>query len=95
MKRFWAATLLVAAVCVGIWMAGVRYSTAVSLKDQHSEPAKVMPARQVAVAVEGKLFHNPSCKYIHGKPVMMSAREAAQKGYTPDPRCMKEALGGK
>jgi hypothetical protein len=88
MKRFWTATLLVAAVCVGIWMAGVRYSTAVSLKDQHSEPAKVMPAQPVAVAADGKL-------YIHGKPVMMSAREAAEKGYTPDPRCMKKALGRK
>lgn len=95
MKRFWAATLLVAAACVGIWIAGVRYSTAVPLKDQHSEPARVMPSQPVAVAAEGKLFHNPSCKYIHGKQLMMSAREAAQKGYTPDPRCMQEALGQK
>jgi hypothetical protein len=57
-----------------------------------AEPARSMPAEEVAVTAEGKQFHDPACKYIHGKVKMMSAEEAVAEGYTPDPRCMRKAL---
>ena len=37
-------------------------------------------------------FHDPRCRYIHGKPVMVDAKAAAAEGYTPDPRCMKQVI---
>ena len=60
--------------------------------NEHSEPAKTMPAQQVAIVPTGKQFHDPRCRYIHGKPVMVDAKTAAAEGYTPDPRCMKQVM---
>jgi len=62
------------------------------LRSEHSEPASIPPSEPVAVTPDGKQFHDPSCKYIHGKPQMMSSQEAIERGYTPDPRCMEKAL---
>ena len=62
------------------------------LRSEHSEPASSLPPRPVAVTPQGKQFHDPACKYIHGKPQMVSSSQAAEEGYTPDPRCMSEAL---
>jgi len=89
--RFWLITFVAAVLVFAAWIFG-HPRRAVSLKSEHSRPATVMPAQEVAVTSKGKLFHKPSCRYIHGKPQMMSAQEAAQEGYTPDPRCMKESL---
>ena len=58
----------------------------------HSMAAVRLPQRPVAVTAEGKLFHDPSCRYIHGKAEIMSAQEAARRGYTPCPRCLRQAL---
>jgi len=63
-----------------------------SLRSEHSEPASIPPAQPVAVTSEGKQFHDPNCRYIHGKPQMMSSREAIERGYSPDPRCLQKAL---
>ena len=34
----------------------------------------------------------PPCRYIHGKPQMMTAEQVVKMGYTPDPRCMRKAF---
>ena len=62
------------------------------LRSEHSEPASIPLSEPVAVTPAGKQFHDPSCKYIHGKPQMLSSQEAVERGYTPDPRCMQKAL---
>ena len=91
-KRFWIY-LVVFLVAIGVWAAQWRtHAAALPLRSEHSEPAVAMPAQPVAVTVAGKQFHAPTCRFIHGKVEMMSAEEAAKQGYTPDPRCMKEAL---
>ena len=91
-SRFWLITLLAAAAIFWTWAMVARSGPTATLKSEHSQPAILVPAEEVVVTPDGKLYHKPSCTFIHGKPEMMSAREATEKGYTPDPRCMKEAL---
>jgi hypothetical protein len=62
------------------------------LRCEHSRPAVRVPAAQVAIVKDGNTFHDPKCAYIHGKPEMVSAEEAVQKGYVPCIRCMRQAL---
>ena len=83
-------TLLALALAYGVM--GTYGGISARLRSGHSEPPLSIPARQVAVTPEGKLFHDPSCTYIHGRVEMMSAEEAARAGYTPCTRCMHEAL---
>jgi hypothetical protein len=93
-KRFWIYFALAVAIVAGGWSWSRGHAAAVVLRSEHSEPAAAkMPQQQmVAVTTEGKQFHNPSCRYIHGKPQMMTAGQAVKLGYTPDPRCMRQAL---
>jgi methylphosphotriester-DNA--protein-cysteine methyltransferase len=51
-----------------------------------------LPQQPVVVAADGKLFHDPACTHIHGKPERMSALDAVRQGYTPCTRCMRSAL---
>lgn len=62
------------------------------LRSRHSEPAAHLPQIKVAVTPGGKTFHRPECRYIHGPVEMVDARTAAAEGYTPDPRCLHEAM---
>ena len=62
------------------------------LLSQHSQPAVRVPAKMVAIVDGGKTFHDPKCAYMHGKPRMVTAEQAAQMGYSPCTRCMYEAL---
>jgi hypothetical protein len=91
--RVWAAvvitTLLVAAVVSDGYS---RPGATATLLSRHSMPAVHLPTRQVAVTAQGKLYHDPSCRYMHGKPELMSAQEAARAGYTPCPRCLGKYL---
>ena len=89
--RVWTATLVAAALMLAVATYG--YSRrGENLLSRHSDPAIHMPDRQVAVTAAGKLFHDPSCPYIHGKAEMMNAQEAARLGYTPCPRCLGRYL---
>ena len=89
--RFCLVTLLVLAL-FAIWDILGRPSHTQPLRSEHSQPAPVPARQEVAVTANGKLFHKPNCRYIHGQPQMLSVKEAEQKGYTPDPRCMKETF---
>ena len=92
-RRVWIAAVISAALIAAVVGYGYsRRGVTATLLSRHSEPAIHMPNRQVAITAEGKLFHDPSCRYIHGKPAMMSAQEAVRQGYTPCPRCLGKAL---
>lgn len=92
-RRVWAGVVLAA----GLMAAAVGYGysrpgATATLLSRHSMPAMQAPDREVAITPKGKLFHDPSCPYIHGKPEMVSAQEAARRGYTPCPRCLGKYL---
>jgi hypothetical protein len=92
-RRVWIAVVISAALSAAA--VGYGYSrpgATATLLSRHSEPAIHLPDRQVAITAEGKLFHDPSCRYIHGKPETVRAREAVRRGYTPCPRCLRKAL---
>jgi hypothetical protein len=91
--RVWiAAVMVIALIAAAVGYGYSRPGATATLLSRHSEPAIHMPKRQVAITAEGKLFHDPSCRYIHGKPQMVSAQEAVRRGYTPCPRCLRQAL---
>lgn len=90
--RFWILAALTLVLIGALWRASEVAAHAPALRSEHSEPAKTLPAQQVAITPDGKQFHDPHCRYIHGKPVMVDAKTAAAEGYTPDPRCMKRAM---
>ncbi|HEV2112774.1 MAG TPA: hypothetical protein VGR50_01420 [Terriglobales bacterium] len=90
-KRFWTYTLL-AVVMLAAYDVAWPHVPAPALRSAHSQPAATVPSRMVAVTAQGKTFHDPSCKYIHGKIEMMPAEEAIRRGYSPCVRCMREAL---
>ena len=90
-SRFWILAVLSLALILAFWTTAGSQRIA-SLRSEHSEPAAIMPAGQVAVVSDGKQFHDPKCKYLHGTPKMMTAEQATRLGYTPDPRCMQAAL---
>ncbi len=75
---------------VGLALATAARSHSVALRSEHSRPAAQVPDRMVVVTPEGKLYHDPSCKYVHGAPEAMSAAAAAKQGYTPCTRCMPQ-----
>ena len=91
-KRFWIYAVLAVAIILAGWRWSRAHAQIPALRSEHSEPAHSMPQRMVAVVPDGKQYHDPSCRYIHGKPQMMTAEQAAKLGYTPDPRCMRTAL---
>ena len=91
-SRFWILAGLTLLLAGMLWHASNVSARPPVLRSEHSQPAKNIPAQQVAIVPDGKQFHDPRCRYIHGKPVMVDAQAAAAEGYTPDPRCMKQAM---
>ena len=91
-SRFWILAALLLVLVAAMWRAIEVSARPPALRDEHSQPAKKLPAQPVAVIPDGKQFHDPRCRYIHGKPVMVDAQTATAEGYTPDPRCMKQAM---
>jgi len=56
----------------------------------HQDPADSPVTGLVAVSHDNgdKLFHIPSCPYLHGKPKFLPVPEALHEGYTPCPVCI-------
>jgi hypothetical protein len=90
--RFWILAALLVVLVAALWRASKVSERPPVLRSEHSEPAKNLPAQQVAITPGGKQFHDPHCRYIHGRAVMIDPNIAAAEGYTPDPRCMKQAM---
>jgi len=92
-RRVWAGVVLAAGLMAAALGYGYsRPGATATLLSRHSMPAMQAPTREVAITREGKLFHDPSCLYIHGKPEMVNAQEAVRRGYTPCPRCLGKYL---
>jgi len=91
--RIWLSVVTLLAVLVAGYAIGRSTSRGgVVLRSEHSQPAVKVPKDLVAVTPNGKTFHDPTCKFIHGPIEMIPAKEAAAEGYTPCVRCMREAL---
>jgi hypothetical protein len=91
--RVWIAVVITAAlIAAAVGYGYSRPGATATLLSRHSEPAIHMPNHLVAITAEGKLFHDPSCRYIHGKKEMVTAQDAVRRGYTPCPRCLHKAL---
>jgi hypothetical protein len=91
--QVWAATGAVLLLAALAWtLMVVPAGERVEMRSQHSEPAATLPQQPVVVTAAGKQFHAARCTFVHGKPETISAQEAVRRGYTPDPRCMKQAL---
>ena len=94
--RTWWAIVLAAGLMLAALLAGrARGRHLPVLKSQHSEPAVRQPApgTQVVATEEGKTFHVPTCRYIHGKERRtITAEEAIREGYAPCVRCEHDLL---
>jgi Putative zinc-finger len=57
---------------------------------RHQDPANSPVTGLVAVSQDNgdKLFHIPSCPYLHGKRKFLPVQEALHEGYTPCPICI-------
>jgi hypothetical protein len=89
--RVFLSTVLLLVAIVALGSVVVR-AGGPQLLSEHSRPAVTLPSQQVAIVQGGKTFHDPKCTFMHGKPEMVSAEEAVQKGYAPCVRCMRQAL---
>ena len=91
--RIWVSVVTLLAVLVAGYAIGRGTSRGgVVLRSEHSQPAVKVPKDLVVVTPNGKTFHDPSCKFIHGPIEMIPGKEAVAEGYTPCVRCMHEAL---
>jgi hypothetical protein len=85
--------LTLASVCavllLGGWLVAASTGRPVTLRSRHSDPAIVARPPLVAVTVQGKLYHDPACGFIHGPIHLEPGEEAAAEGYTPCTRCLK------
>jgi len=86
----WSVAALLLGTLIGFGVS--RSSNAAPLRSEHSQPALKLPQQPVVVTAAGKLFHDPACTHIHGKPERMSALDAVSQGYAPCTRCMRSAL---
>jgi|SRR5215471_382844 len=88
---------LTTAVACGLLAAGALLAIRmnpepVAIRAPMSQPAWQIPAKLVAISEKGKTFHTASCPLLHGKWHLVKAGEAIKMGYSPCPKCMKEAL---
>jgi hypothetical protein len=64
-------------------------------RSEHAQNGKgVPPDLMVVIYPEGKLFHLPTCSFIHDKSHLqtVAAHEALRQGFAPCARCMKKYL---
>ena len=89
-RRTWIATLAIVVLLVACAELLGRGSP---LRSEHAAPAPSPPAGPVVVTAGGKVFHAPSCTFIHGAPQQIDARQALRQGYAPCVRCEAALLG--
>lgn len=87
----WALTAA-AAVPLGFALFSVKRITLPRLEHQSSPGSPDSPAIRGLVAVsedaDDKVFHIPSCRYLHGKPKFLPVEQAIREGYSPCPVCI-------
>ena len=84
----WRWTVAVALLLAGGWIVAGASAHSPQLRSAHSLPAVSAPA-VVTVTEQGKLFHRPECRFIHGPPRAEAGDRAIAEGYTACTRCMK------
>jgi hypothetical protein len=65
------------------------------MRSKLAQPGKgVPPELMVVVSEDGKMFHLPTCTFIHDKAQLrsMTARQAQEGGFAPCVRCMRKYL---
>jgi hypothetical protein len=95
---FWM--LAVAAIVLFAGAVVVGNSSVFAHPDTRSrlaQPAhKIPPQLRVVVSSEGRLFHVPTCRYLHSKVgeslETITAAQAMRHGYAPCPRCLRQYL---
>jgi hypothetical protein len=87
--RTWVMSFAALVLMAGAWRAGVASASRAPLRSAHSEPAWSTPTRMVAVTEQGKLFHDPSCPFIHGPAHLTSGQQALAGGFAPCTRCLQ------
>ena len=71
------------------WFVAADERGALVLRSEHSRPNVAAPPATVAITSEGKLYHVPTCAYIHGPARLEPGARAVADGYTPCTRCLK------
>jgi hypothetical protein len=89
-RRTWIGTIAILLLTWILFAAGARHRE--SLRSRHAEPARQIPAGEVLVVADGKLFHRAGCTYMHGTPQAVPGADAVQRGYTPCVRCEAKLL---
>lgn len=93
--RTWWATAIAAGLIAALLVASeARPGRLPVLMSKHSEPARRVPESLVVITDDGKTFHVPGCKYIHGRQRTVTAAEAIREGYAPCVRCEHALLVG-
>ncbi len=81
-----------AAVPLGFALFSAKRIILPRLEHQSPSGSPDLPAVSGLVAVsqdgDNKVFHIPSCPYLHGKPKFLPVEEAIREGYKPCPICI-------
>jgi hypothetical protein len=99
-RSFLGWMVAAAAAVVTVGTVGLANSMASRKGEPRSEHAQsgvgVPPDLMVVVSEKGKIFHVPTCTFIHDRTNLrtVAAREAQTLGYVPCVRCMKQYLKG-
>jgi len=88
-KMVLALSSIAAALLVGGWLMAASSARPEVLRSRHSDPTMAAPPPLVGVTVEGKLYHDPGCAFIHGPVRIEPSEQAVAEGYTPCTRCLK------
>jgi len=84
-----ALSLIAVVLLVGGWLVAASTGRPEVLRSRHSDPAIAVPPPLVAVTLEGKLYHDRECAFIHGPIRIEPSEQAIAEGYTPCTRCLK------
>lgn len=97
MRGRWSISAVVVATATALIAPFLVTATLRPLLDRHSQPSLPTAAdpasSQVTVVESGKLFHDPRCGFIHGRPEAVSLAVAEARGYSPCPRCLGALRG--
>ena len=88
-REGWALAIAVGVTVVLLVLPFVAAGGRPRMRDRHGNPAPGVAApAMVAVTTTGRLYHDPRCRFIHGRAVVQPVSAAIAAGLTPCPRCL-------